>query len=371
MLFIEKVTLSLLISLIHVLYNPELVLPHESGFYERSLEEIEHFSLSPQIYHLLKQRELLHKTPPFFQERLRQESNKALYQNILIRNQTMMILKQFEEYGIRVIPLKGVLFAEKYFGHIGARWTSDIDLLIHRSDLKKAAECVKSLGFAVEEEPLPAHFHCSFSKQLPHSSIPLMVEIHWDLLKENTSNLKIEAFWKQARPYRDFQFVQELSDYHTFYMICLHGWKHYLNSLKYFIDIMQMIYRLNKQLDYSVLWQNAEVDKTLRRMKRTLKIVYDQFPQLDIIKALPIQRRKDFWWEYQAIRDGKQQKSKQYLNILQFEFGDFDSFRHCLWAISHWKSLISLLISQDGLYKTTMDLSRRVFLYLKMFLNRH
>jgi hypothetical protein len=29
-------------------------------------------------------------------------------------------------------PLKGVTFAEKYFGHIGARGSSDIDLFIRR-----------------------------------------------------------------------------------------------------------------------------------------------------------------------------------------------------------------------------------------------
>ncbi|CAM3870210.1 nucleotidyltransferase family protein [Cytobacillus oceanisediminis] len=43
-----------------------------------------------------------------------------------------------------VSPLKGVTFAQKYFGYIGTRGTSDIDLLIRPYQLEKAIEFITS-----------------------------------------------------------------------------------------------------------------------------------------------------------------------------------------------------------------------------------
>ena len=326
----------LIVHLIQTLYDSQIPVPTDNEFYKQAMEDIEFFEIHSQIYYLLKQKGMLDQTPLFFQEQLTQKYNETLYLNLFIKNQTEQILNKFEEIEVDVIPLKGVVFAEKYFGHIGARSTSDIDLLIKAPDLNKAIDCIKSLGFTVEEEYIPSHFHCSFSKALPGSSIPLTVEIHWDLLKENTSNLQIEEFWNQATSLKPHNHIKELSDYHTFYMICLHGWKHNLNSLKYFIDIIQMISMLHDKLDYAVLFKEADSHKTLKRLIRTLAIVYTLFPQLENIKQLPHKRKSNIWWEYNAIRNREFQSFKQYINFAYFSFLDFDTIKHRLIAIYNW-----------------------------------
>src|SRR5665647_1725364 len=182
----------MIISLIQALYDPRIPFPHDWDYYEKVLEDIEFFAISSQIYYLLKQQDQLAQTPPFFQTRLKQKYDETLHLNIFIKIQTEQIFREFEEKAIPVIPLKGVSFAETYFGHIGARGTSDIDLLIKKADVEKAIESVKALGYTMEQERIPAHFHWSFSKPLPHSPIPLTVELHWDLLIENTSDLNID-----------------------------------------------------------------------------------------------------------------------------------------------------------------------------------
>lgn len=326
----------MVVTLIQALYDSRIALPKDVGFYKQALEDIEFFEIHSQIYYLLKQQGKLEQTPAFFQEQLKQRYNETLYLNMFIRNQTEQVLKAFEGAGINVIPLKGVTFAEKYFGHIGARGTSDIDLLIKAPSLEKAIDCVKALGYMVEEEYIPSHFHCSFSKELPGSSVPLTVEIHWDLLKENTSHLQIEEFWSQAKPVKSYSYIMELSDYHTFYMICLHGWKHNLNSLKYFIDIMQMIYVLSNKLDYIALVKDAASHKTLRRIVRILSIVYNLFPQLEGVKEFPFKKRTNLWWQYEAIRGLSVKPFRQYVNFTYFNFLDFDTAKHSLIAIYSW-----------------------------------
>lgn len=357
----------MIISLIESLYHTHSSLPEEPDSYKQAIEDIEYFGVSPQIYHLLNRRGLLDHTPMFFQNRLKQAYNQTLLQNILIRNRTWSLLEKFEDSEIQVIPLKGVLFGEKYFGHLGARGTSDIDLLIKRSDLIKSIACVKSLGYVVEEELIPSHFHCSFRKQLPNSPLSLRVELHWDLLKEHTSDLNIQAFWDEAAPFGPFHYVKELSDFHAFYMICLHGWRHQLNSMKYFLDIIQMIYVLRNTLDYTILLKDARQHKTLKRVSKTLAIVYDQFPTLKDVKPFPAIKKSALWWEYKAIREKRYITFRQYLNLLQFEILDFDSFQHSLLALFRWvlPSRVELLFELGPLGKESLLFLEYLRLYKK------
>jgi hypothetical protein len=318
------------------LYDPCIPLPIDPKFYEQALADIEFFSVSSQVYWLLKQQGRLAETPSLFRERLKRNYDEALYVNLLIKSHNEEMLKAFESAEITAIPLKGVHFAEAYFVHFGARPTSDIDLLIKPTDLDKAVDCVRSLGYTAEEERIPAHFHWSFSKTLPFSPVPLTVELHWGLLKENTSELSMDDFWRQAQPLQNYQYIKELSGYHTFYMICLHGWKHNLHGMKYFLDMIQMIHVLGDRLDYNVLFRDAASHKTGRRMLRTLAILYDQFPFLSSMKELPLRIKRNLWWEYEALRDSSYKSYKRHVNYVHFLFFDYDTLKHTLIAVSRW-----------------------------------
>lgn len=322
----------MIIQLIQAIYEPQGSLPADSAFYEQVLADIEFFGVASQMYCLLKQRGQLDQTPPFFQDRLKQKFKAIVFQNMFMKSQMEQVLNKLEEAGIETIPLKGVPFAEKYFGHLGARGTSDIDLLMKPQDMERAVACVKALGFDTEVEFTPDHFHMEFIKRFPGGPRPLMVELHWDLLKRNTSDLRIEEFWAQAKPLGAYRHIKEFSEHHNFYMICLHGWRHNLNSLKYVLDILQMIYVLQDDLDYSVLFRDAAAHKTLRRMKWTLATVYQCVPQLHRIKELPLTRNR-VWWNYNAIRELEYNKIIQYMNIIYSQFLIFDSVAHGIQAV--------------------------------------
>lgn len=323
--------------LIPVLYDPRAPLPTDLNFYEHMIDDIEFFGVSSQVYFLLQQRGKLDQTPSFFQERLKLNYMEAIYLNMFIRKQTEQLLLLFESREIDVIPLKGTVFAEKYFGHLGARPTSDIDLFVKLSDLEKSIACVKSLGYTFEQAFIPDHFHCSYSKLLPGSQIPLTVELHWDLLKSNTANFQINEFWNQAKALQPYKHIKQLSDDHTFYMICLHGWRHNLDSPKYFIDIIQMIHHLHEKLDYTVLLNHAAAHQTLRRMIRTLSIVYKQFPHLQQIKPF-LHQRSTLWWEYRAIRKSDGYTLKNYMDFIDYQFLSYDSVKHSLIEVTSWFS---------------------------------
>lgn len=319
----------MIIKLLNSLYNKPSTLPTESLSYEQLLEDIEYFSISAQIYHLLKNQNLLDKTPLFFQERLKQSCTNVLYQNIFIKSEWEKIASLFEENEIATITLKGVTFAERYFGNLGARPTSDIDILIRPHNINRAIDLIQSLGFIIEQDPIPSHFHCSFSKSLPNTPIPLTVEIHWNIMREDTARLVIEDFWSEARPLKQYHFIYELSDYHTFYMICLHGWRHNLNSLKYFLDIMQLIYVIGESVDFHKLFQDATSHQTYIRLIRTLSIVYNLFPRLHFIKKFDLARPTPRW-EYRNIRYPRIRNLNKYVDFIDYQFFSFDKIKHSL-----------------------------------------
>ncbi|MDQ0198763.1 nucleotidyltransferase family protein [Neobacillus ginsengisoli] len=343
--------------LVKAIYNQQSPMLYDENFYHKALQDIENDGISSQIYFLLKMLGRIEQTPVFFQKRLKDTYDQGLYQNLFIKNQLELILRRFEDQGIDVIPIKGVYFAEKYFGHIGARATSDIDLLIRQHDLSKAIDTVKLLGFTVDGEEIPGHFHSSFCKEIPHSSIPLVVEIHWNLVKENTANFQIDDLWNESISIGSSTHIKELSPNHTFYMICLHGWRHNLDSLKYFLDIIQVIYKHRDELDYEQIFKLAQSHRTYKRMIRTLSIVYQQFPELDYMKKFSKKRRKTLW-------DYRSQKGfKRYVDFIDYQFFSYDSFKHSLTEFHNW-----LWPSRHDL-SSELGLNRQAQSFLKMYLS--
>jgi hypothetical protein len=315
----------MLTPLINALYDSNSNLPRKVSYYHQAIEKIESSSISPQIYHLLKERGVLKKMPLFFQVRLKQQYDETLFNNVFIKSQLNHLLNKFESAKVEIIPIKGVQFAEEYFGQLGARGTTDIDILVRKESVEAAIELVKSIGFEQEEEYIPGHFHCSFSKRIPGSRIPLVVEIHWDIVKENTSGVTMDSFWKEAVYTDGSRYIKKLSDLHTFYMICLHGWRHNLDSPKYFIDIIQLIYQLKERIDYNELFAMAKAHRTFKRLIRTLSIVYETYPMLESELPLPVRR---------FSKAGR--KGARYWNYIDYQFLSYDSFRHSMIEVVSW-----------------------------------
>lgn len=313
---------------VSALYIYDMELPGDEVYYEELLRNQEIVAIAPQVYHLLKSQGKLDQVPDFFRQYLKEQYFQTMQLNLFVKHETNQLLDSFQERNMEVIPLKGIGFAESYFGNLGARKTSDIDLLVRECDIEAAVELVKQLGFIVEEERIPGHFHCSYSKQLPGSEIPLVVELHWDLLKESTARFNIEEFWKASKPTGQYSFVKELSSLHIFYMIILHGWRHNLDSLKYHLDIIQLIQFFKDYLDFDLLITMAEKHQTKKRIIRTLSSVYQEFPFLDDIKPFPYKSAK----QYLEFRDKKSGSSfyKKYTDYINYQYFSYDTPSHTL-----------------------------------------
>lgn len=310
----------MVIPLLQSLYDPKTPLSIKNSQYEDILKDIEIFSLFSQVYHLISERNI-GLLPESFVEKLKQKYARGSHQNLFMRHKEQETINKFEAEGLEAIPLKGIHFAERYFGHFAARVSSDIDLLVPKARLDQAIVCVQELGY--EFEIIKDH-HARL-----HNKDGLMVELHWTLDKMHWSDLHVEPFWNKAEPLGDYRHIKRLSDLHTFYFICLHGARHQLDSVRYLIDIVQMIHRLGHRLDYKELMEQAAYDKTYKRIQAVLSIVYQQFPHLYEYNPLPFEVI-DMHWNYAAIRDAKLGIRKKEYFIYKFFFKHliFDTLKH-------------------------------------------
>jgi hypothetical protein len=322
------------VSFIQALYIPSSPLPTDAYVYKELLMDHDFVSIAPQVYHLLKEQGRLEATPLFFQEHIKTEFKKAYYQNLFIKHQTEKICKKFEEEAIEVIPIKGPFFAERYFGHIGARPTSDIDLLIKLSDLEHAKEIVRMLGFSTEEVFIPGHFHCSFSKELPGSQIPLTVELHWHILIEKTTCFDISELWNEAVLVSSYRYVKELSPYHTFYLMCIHGWRNNLSSYKHFMDIIQLMHTFRDGLNFDRFKVDIDSHCTSKRIIRTLSIVYQDFPHLLEIKQCPL-IRSNSKLRKNVIKNRNNKGFWKCIDFVDHKFFSYDTLRHSVMYLKY------------------------------------
>ncbi|WP_167747214.1 nucleotidyltransferase family protein [Cohnella luojiensis] len=315
-----------MIPFLQSLYHPEPELPRDDDdYYHRILQDIELFMISSQVYHLLIKQERLEDVPTFFQQKLKEDYTRGLNHNFYMRYQEAILLKAFEEWAINAIPLKGIHFAVRYFGHLGARVAGDIDILIPLNKLRESIECVKALGYTFE---IVKDHHARLYRN------ELSVELHWTLDKQYWSDLTPHPFWESSEKLKHYDYVKQLSTQYTFYFICLHSARHQMDSLRYLLDIRQMLYECAEEIDYDSLFRRAGCDKTLRRIKTVLSIVYQQFPELHKVKPLDIPYI-NCYWNYESIRNAKLgiRDRQYYMYKMHFKHLIFDSWKYTLKSI--------------------------------------
>jgi len=265
-----------------------------------------------QFYHLLRM-DRMDLVPSWLQSELKAESDRVLFQNMLIRSELKKLLKAFDAAKIPVIPLKGIRMAERYFGHFAARPTTDLDLLVNPQDLERASKLLSGMDFQQDDSPDSDHFHLLFNKFYDNPMFPfLAVELHWDILRSHASDTDTGGLWERSQPYPGYAGVRELSDEDSLYHICLHGFNHQMLSLKYILDVARLVVETAPSLRWATMTARARKDGNYSKLITVLSLVYSLCPSLEKIKPLPERKRWPLWNEELMREAGLGLKSRRY-----------------------------------------------------------
>ena len=134
----------------------------------------------------------------------------ALLQHALLST----IAAAFGEAGVPVLPLKGAALADAVHGDIGARESSDIDLLVEPGDLDRAASALTGLGWREDPGVASGDRLPRLHRVFEHDTLP-PVELHWRVHwyedRYSTEVLRrarpTEDGWLRAQPADELAFL--------------------------------------------------------------------------------------------------------------------------------------------------------------------
>ena len=109
------------------------------------------------------------------------------FSNMFLHAELGALVKAFDAEGIPLIALKGIHVATAVYGDLSAREMSDIDVLIAREHLERAAAIALANGYT-STEPLSVATDVAVSHHLaPLTKARARVEIHWNIVEPRRS----------------------------------------------------------------------------------------------------------------------------------------------------------------------------------------
>ena len=127
---------------------------------------------------------------------LRDDFRRTLAQNLIFLSHTQAVEQTLHEAGIASLPLKGALFASRFYPHLGARPQSDVDVLVYERDLIGAHEALLRAGWS-EAAPRAfyvGHYHWVYRE----ADTGCLLELHWRFKPSGTCAPDVDAVWRGA-----------------------------------------------------------------------------------------------------------------------------------------------------------------------------
>jgi hypothetical protein len=162
----------------------------------------------------------------------------------------------FEAAGIEFVLLKGLYFAERYYGGIENRFSWDLDVLVRCSEAASADRVLRSSGYfrrsaVVLSRSLTSNFTHAFDygNERPRFS----VDLHWLLSRHPSFRVDEDAIWKHR---------EDTSLYGRRFSVLSPEYEVVSNALSTFRDIQRGAIRLRALVDlYKVLeLEDARID---------------------------------------------------------------------------------------------------------------
>lgn len=234
-------------------------------------------------------------------------SDKALVKEISFDAERTGILQEFEEAGIKYLPLKGILIKSLY-KRPGLRQFSDNDILYDRTRQADVAEIMKGRGYEGEKDE---GNHDVYQKP------PIFnFELHTELLpEENSLQGHFRNIWERAVKDEDNQMGYHMSeeDFYLFHIVHLE--KHFGGGgtgLRYFVDQYYLRSYMVDKVSRRVLEQGLEEMGMLEFERRVDRLTERMFG--------------DSGADWEHIFDGNRQEEEMFLYVMSSgAYGNFDN----------------------------------------------
>jgi hypothetical protein len=188
------------------------------------------------------------------------------------------LTRHFTKRGIRVLPFKGPLLAQRLYGDVSARQFSDLDLLVFESDAPRARALLRELGYEMTRERSATlervYLQLNGAVGFVHSRHKTMVDLHWKI-RSGHSRVPGTVFdtaelWAHSGPKRLWGHeLRSVAEDHLLLLLAEHGAKHLYTRLGWLCDVGRLL-TIGGPWDYSQLMARAKASKCLTSFAVTL-----------------------------------------------------------------------------------------------------
>jgi hypothetical protein len=238
----------------------------------------------------------------------------AWIRNRRLRGQLARIIQTLGACGIEVMPVKGVVLAERCYGELALRPITDLDLLMHPTDVPEIGRILVGLGYkALYGEDNPHDFYgLVYHTVAYYGGDNELIELHWELanLPAYLPRLRAYDLWRRAQPIQFAgQSVLALESGDELRYLCFHyAAQHHTARLIWLVDIAELVRTLPEEWDWKTFVDQtitaglaAPVAVALERAQSLLGLRLPDGIMADLWRAAATRREAVAWSSASAV----------------------------------------------------------------------
>ena len=202
-------------------------------------------------------------------------SKQILVRNLQLQAELKRVLQTASKSNTDLLVLKGLSYFDEIYSDLTKRAPGDIDLLVKKNHLQKAASILQDLDYKLICKNRGNHY--CFWRPNPGA---IMIELHWDLFNRNnpwqnfSAGLRLDECWNNKRT-RDFNGVTgwSLSKEDELTYACLHAIKEVFSDSKWLADIELMQAKWSGDVDWEIWWKKLSERQLVKPVLFVLKIL--------------------------------------------------------------------------------------------------
>ncbi len=209
----------------------------------------DHHGTSALLYESLA--ELSSDVPEDVLAGLRRSYEGNVRKSLVLARELFRVLDCASALGIELIPYKGIVLSEAYYGDMALRQAGDLDVLVRKSDAMRMKEAVRQLGYtprvaiphAAEKAYLDSGYECTFDSPTAKN----LLELQWALEPRfYTVDFDMEGLFDRAVEVEaGGRKVKTPSAEDLLLVLSIHAAKHVWERLIWVCDIAQILRRGN------------------------------------------------------------------------------------------------------------------------------
>ncbi|HWR13933.1 MAG TPA: nucleotidyltransferase family protein [Terriglobales bacterium] len=225
--------------------NPSLF---EAIDWQLFLRDAHHHRVHPIAFRRVLESKVGESLETSVQVSLRECSQAPTVRSFPLVQELVRILKETRNRHLDVIPYKGPVLAQQYWGDFSLRECSDLDLLVSCREVEAAGHVLDELGYRrvtrIPQHLRPALLRNASEEQFFHPELKILVELQWSPAPRVLGvDYASEEIWvrKRQMTFANLQ-VTVPSAEDMLVLLAIHGWKHNWSRLLWVGDIAQVLH---------------------------------------------------------------------------------------------------------------------------------